>query len=65
MGVSPGDLIRNYRLERAQDLLSQKTGKTVAEIADEVGFNDASTFTKAFTKKFGRSPSEYLKNHAK
>ncbi|MBD0256280.1 MAG: response regulator, partial [Cytophagales bacterium] len=65
MGVSPGDLIRNYRLERARDLLGRKTGKNVADIALEVGFNDASTFTKAFTKKFGCAPSEYAKKHAK
>jgi transcriptional regulator GlxA family with amidase domain len=64
MDVSPGDLIRNYRLERARDLLGRKTGKNVADIALEVGFNDASTFTKAFAKKFGCPPSEYAKKHA-
>jgi DNA-binding response OmpR family regulator len=65
MDVSPGDLIRNYRLERARDLLGRKSGKNVTDIALDVGFNDASTFTKAFTKKFGCSPSEYAKNQAK
>lgn len=54
----PGQLIRSLRLQRAADLLIQKTG-TVAEICYKVGFNDQAYFSRAFKKQFGVSPSEY------
>lgn len=54
----PGQLIRNFRLQRAADLLKQNAG-TVAEICYKVGFNDQAYFSRAFKKQFGVSPSEY------
>jgi DNA-binding response OmpR family regulator len=57
-GYSPGELIRNVRLQRAAELLKKKTG-TVSEIAYEVGFNNLSNFAKLFREKYGVNPSEY------
>jgi len=35
--------------------------KTLEAIASEAGFNNRNTFTAAFKKETGKSPSEYLK----
>lgn len=52
------EFLKDYRLERAAQLIRQKTG-TVAEIAFEVGYENPSYFTKSFQDKFGVLPSEY------
>lgn len=55
---SPGELLRNFRLKRAAQLLSQKTD-TVTQIAYQVGFNNLSYFAKCFKALYGVSPSSY------
>ncbi len=52
------EFIRDFRLQRAADLLSKKAA-TVSEIAYQVGFESLSYFTKTFQEKFGKLPSEY------
>jgi DNA-binding response OmpR family regulator len=55
---TPGELLRNFRLKRAAQLLSQKAD-TVTQIAYQVGFNNLSYFAKCFKALFGVSPSSY------
>ncbi len=55
---SPGELLRNFRLKRAAQLLSQNSD-TVTQIAYKVGFNDLSYFTKCFKELYGVVPSGY------
>lgn len=52
--------IRNRRLERAYKNLcfNPKGAKTITSIAFEHGFENASSFTRAFKAKFGFPPSE-------
>lgn len=50
--------IISYRLKLSQSLLIS-TGRSIAEIADECGFTDASYFTKTFRAAFGKTPKEY------
>jgi len=58
----PGELLRNFRLKRAAQLLLQK-GDNVSQIAYDTGFNSLSYFTRCFKEYYGSSPSEYIKNN--
>jgi transcriptional regulator GlxA family with amidase domain len=54
---SPGELLRNIRLRRADTML--KTGEaTISEIAYAVGFSSPSYFTKSYHDFFGESPTD-------
>lgn len=57
-GSSPSDFVKNVRLRKAAELLKEG-GLTIAEIADQVGFNTPSYFTKSFKKLFGVLPTQY------
>lgn len=56
--TSPGQYVQSQRLEKAAKLLST-SNKRISDVCYECGFGDLSNFTKAFTKKFGVSPSAY------
>lgn len=60
---SPRDFIRNTRLRQAATLLSEKR-LSVAEVSDLTGFSNAGSFTTAFKRLFGTTPSEYAENKA-
>lgn len=60
-GQTPIELIYHIRLTRAMELLLERK-HNISEIAWEVGFKTASSFTKSFKKKFGKSPTDYLDN---
>jgi AraC-like DNA-binding protein len=60
-GQGPGDFMREYRLNRAADLIEQRFG-SISEIALECGFGSLSYFSKCFTRKFGVQPSAYAKS---
>ncbi|MFN8354777.1 MAG: response regulator [Spirosomataceae bacterium] len=55
---SSNELLRDFRLQRAAELLSQRAG-TVSEIAYQVGFEHLSYFAKSFQERYGKLPSEY------
>lgn len=57
--LSPSDLLRERRLEYAADLL--KADKlTVQQVADKTGFESPAHFSRAFKKRFGVVPSQFL-----
>lgn len=56
------EYVRNYRLQRAADLLRKHSG-TVTEIAFQVGFENVSYFGKVFQDVYGKSPSEFSKEN--
>lgn len=60
LGTSPNDYIRDRRLVKAAELLSTSTDR-VSEICWAVGFSTPSYFIKCFRKKYGMSPTEYVK----
>ncbi|MEM7380696.1 MAG: response regulator, partial [Bacteroidota bacterium] len=55
---TPGALLRNFRLKRAAQLLSQDADH-ISRIAYGVGFNSLSYFTKCFKDFYGVAPSSY------
>lgn len=56
-GLSTSHFIRQFRLEKAIELL--KSDHTISEIAFAVGFKNPSYFTRVFTKNYGCSPSTF------
>lgn len=56
--MSVTDFIQVVRLKKAAALLEKNAG-TVTEIAFQVGFNDASYFTKCFKKQYKVAPRSY------
>ena len=56
--VRLSDFVKNVRLRKAAELLKEG-GLSIAEIADKVGFNTPSYFTKSFKKLFGVLPTQY------
>lgn len=46
------------RLQKAEQLLKQRSGASVAEIAAECGFSDSNYFSVAFKKVYGFSPKQ-------
>lgn len=56
-GMSPVELIRTLRLRKAQEMI-KGTGRTMSEIAYEVGFSNPAYFTKCYREAFGETPTE-------
>lgn len=56
-GQSASEFLRNYRLDRAMEMLRAQAGN-VGEIAWKVGFGNSKYFSTAFKERFGISPSE-------
>ncbi|MEZ4950852.1 MAG: helix-turn-helix domain-containing protein [Saprospiraceae bacterium] len=59
-GKSPSDLLLEFRLQKAKELLLTDLSLSIKEIAFRTGFKNPSHFSKAFKKHFGSSPSENL-----
>ncbi|HRU91850.1 MAG TPA: hybrid sensor histidine kinase/response regulator transcription factor, partial [Candidatus Marinimicrobia bacterium] len=53
---TPSEFIRNYRLQRAMQLLEK--GHSPSQVCYQIGFKDPSYFTKCFRKQFGRTPQQ-------
>ena len=61
VGVSFSAYIRNYRIEKAKELLCG-TQLKLYEIAEQVGYSDSKYFGKVFKEATGMLPTEYRKN---
>lgn len=61
-GITPGRRLRDARLELAAGLL--RTEETpVRSVARRSGYRSASSFTRAFRKRFGQNPRVYRREH--
>jgi AraC family transcriptional regulator len=61
-GVTPHDFIVRRRVERARDLL-RAGGRSIAEVAHDVGFADQSHLTRHFGRLLGTTPARFLREH--
>ena len=57
--LSPNEYVRIIRLKAAKLLLST-TGKSISEVAYEVGFSSPSYFTKCFKDIYDINPTDYI-----
>ena len=62
-GKPPSIFIRDYRLNKALNLLHKRKG-SIGEIARQTGFKSATYFSKCFKDKFDILPSKYAQQHA-
>jgi len=58
-GETPADYLAGWRVMLAQGLL--KRGRALKQVAHEVGYGSASALARAFQRKLGCSPGEWLK----
>jgi|TARA_R110000796_G_scaffold71123_2_gene161286 AraC-like DNA-binding protein len=61
-GKSPNSFIKDYRLEKALQLLDKKA-KNISEVAFGTGFNSPAYFSKCFMDSFGVLPSKYIQDY--
>ena len=62
-GVSPSSYLRNFRIEKARELLLTTHYKLI-EIAMQVGYNSNASFSRAFREATGMSPIAYRGHYA-
>lgn len=58
VGMTPHAWLVRLRLERAASIL-HRTSRSIADVAQDVGFYDQSHFNRAFRRAFGVAPSRY------
>lgn len=63
VGKPPSDYIIQIRLDKGRQLLLEST-LSVTEVALSVGYPDIYSFTRAFTRKYGKSPNGMRKQMA-
>ena len=58
-GQSPVEFVCSIRLKQARILLAERK-HNISEVAYDVGFKNPSSFSKAFRKQFGISPTDFI-----
>lgn len=59
-GETPADYLASWRVMTAQGLL--KRGRQLKHVASDVGYGSASALSRAFVRKLGASPTQWLKS---
>ncbi|MBC8753134.1 helix-turn-helix transcriptional regulator [Kordia sp. YSTF-M3] len=60
------EYIRHVRLEKARDLINdEENNLNISQIVYTIGLSSRSYFSKIFKRKYGISPSQFLKNKQK
>ncbi|MGM9592903.1 MAG: helix-turn-helix domain-containing protein [Candidatus Onthomonas sp.] len=61
LDLTPTEYIRRLRLSQAAIRLRDEKNRVI-DVALDLGFSNADTFTRAFFRAFGLNPSDYAKN---
>ncbi|WP_328401047.1 AraC family transcriptional regulator [Nocardia sp. NBC_00403] len=56
--ITPGELLRKIRLDRAHDRLGDPKDFPIKKIAAAAGYSDSRRFAEAFRRQFGKTPRE-------
>ena len=60
VGTAPMDYLLTWRMAKARQLLRRRE-LAITEIAQQLGYRSASTFSVAFTRRVGMSPGRYAR----
>ena len=60
-GLTPLKFINEIRLQEARRMLEQGLCSTVKEVSYSIGFMSTRHFSKTYSTRFGKKPSEYLR----
>lgn len=60
VGLSPSKLIQEVKLQYARELLLSQRFNKLAQIAGAIGFDSTQHFSKLYTERFGKKPSDYF-----
>jgi len=59
LGCTPAEFLHKLRLDQA--VIELRKGKSVTQVGFELGYSNPSHFCKRFQQRFGKTPSQYLK----
>ena len=62
LGITAQQLSLQVRMNHAKQLLLTNDELTVADVAFQCGFEDATSFSRAFHRAFAMSPTEFRNN---
>ena len=57
-GLSPRQYLLEIRLNEARCLLENSTYRSIAQVAEAVGYRETRSFSRNFKKRFGKPPSK-------
>ncbi len=60
-GVSPNQYLIELRLQKAHALFAQPNPLSVSEVCNAVGYSSETSFSSLFKRRFGKSPSDFVK----
>jgi DNA-binding response OmpR family regulator len=59
-GLSPIQYLQEMRLDEGRKLLETRRYNSIGQVAAQVGFQDARSFSRSYKQRFGKLPSELM-----
>lgn len=63
-GMTTQQYVQRIRMEQARLVLEGQKEVSISELAMQCGFEDSTSFTRAFRRVFGKTPSQYREDRA-